>query len=193
VKEIHLFDDDYFLSHNAFRAPGAAPIERLRDKPKKVAYLHEIYSKVHKYVTPHEMRIGDSSVGYLSNMNFVFICTDDGESKKSIIAKLVESKIPFVDVGVGINAIDGLLTGSVRVTTSTTKKNDHINKRISFAENGNNDYDKNIQICEINALNAALAVIKWKKLFGFYHDLEKEHHSIYEINTNKLINDEIVS
>lgn len=55
------------------------------------------------------------------------------------------------------------------------------------------DYDKNIQIAEINALNAALAVIKWKKLFGFYHDLGKEHHAIYDINVNKLMNDEATS
>jgi len=31
---------------------------------------------------------------------------------------------------------------------------------------------------------------KWKKLFGFYHDLEQEHHAVYEINVNKIMNDE---
>ena len=28
VREIHLFDDDLYLQHNAFRAPGAASLER---------------------------------------------------------------------------------------------------------------------------------------------------------------------
>jgi len=98
-----------------------------------------------------------------------------------------------VDIGIGINEIDGLLTGSVRVTTATPAKNDHIEKLVSFSDGNNDDYDKNVQIAEINALNAALAVIKWKKLFGFYHDLGKEHHSVYDINVNKLINNEIVS
>ncbi|VVB84939.1 ThiF family protein [uncultured archaeon] len=192
VKEIHLFDEDKFLSHNAFRAPGAASIDTLRKQPKKVAYLHDLYSKMHKHIFPHEYHLTSSVLGELSGMNFVFICIDDGEAKKLIIEKLIGAAIPFVDVGIGINVVDGLLTGSARVTASTSKKNDHINKRISFIDGGVDDYNKNIQIAEINALNAALAVIKWKKLFGFYHDLDKEHHTVYEINTNKLVNDEAV-
>jgi len=190
VREVHLFDEDYFLSHNAFRAPGAASIDILREKPKKVAYLHGVYSKMHKYIVPHEYHITYSVLEELSGMSFVFICIDKGEIKKSIIQKLIEASIPFADVGMGINAVDGLLTGSVRITVGTKQKSDHIDKRISFGDNGNDDYNKNIQIAEVNALNAALAVIKWKKLFSIYHDLENEHNTVYEINTNKLINDE---
>jgi hypothetical protein len=37
-------------------------------------------------------------------------------------------------------------------------------------------------------LNAALAVIKWKKLCGFYVDLDGEHHSVYEIDGNFVHN-----
>jgi hypothetical protein len=29
-----------------------------------------------------------------------------------------------------------------------------------------------------------MAVIKWKKLFGFYQDLIKEHNTVYSINDN---------
>lgn len=129
----------------------------------------------------------------LSGMSFAFICIDDGESKKAIVEYLVTAEIPFVDVGISVTAIEGLLAGSVRVTTGTAEKHDHLGHRISFAGNDVNDYDKNIQIAELNALSAALAVIKWKKLFGFYHDLEKEHHSVYEVTINKLLNDEVVS
>lgn len=192
VKEIHLYDEDTFISHNAFRTPGAASIEILetQKQKKKVAYLHEIYSKMHKYIIPHEYSLTSNTVGELIGMNFVFICIDDLPSKKSIIDKLVEASIPFADVGIGIDVIDGLLDGTARVTTGTMEKNDHLAKRISFNGSTEDDYNKNIQIAEINALNAALAVIKWKKLFGFYYDLTKEHHSTYGISTNKLINDE---
>lgn len=193
VKEIHLFDEDYFHSHNAFRAPGAASLETLREQPKKVTYLHGIYSKLHKHIISHEYHLTTATLNELAGMNFVFICIDEGEIKKGIFQKLTTLAIPFVDVGIGINAIDGLLTGSVRVTTATPAKNDHIGKLVSFSDGDDDDYDKNVQIAEINALNAALAVIKWKKLFGFYHDLGKEHHSVYDINVNKLINNEIVS
>ena len=35
VREIRIFDDDEFLQHNAFRTPGAASIEELREVPKR--------------------------------------------------------------------------------------------------------------------------------------------------------------
>jgi hypothetical protein len=53
-----------------------------------------------------------------------------------------------------------------------------------------NEYDRNVQTAELNALNAALAVIKWKKLCGFYIDLEKEHHSTYSIDGNETTNED---
>ena len=42
----------------------------------------------------------------------------------------------------------------------------------------------------MNALNAALAVIKWKKLSGFYLDMEKEYNATYGIITNVITNDD---
>jgi len=39
-------------------------------------------------------------------------------------------------------------------------------------------------------LNAALAVIKWKKLFGFYFDFEQELSSTYTIDGNHLLNED---
>ena len=47
-----------------------------------------------------------------------------------------------------------------------------------------------IQIADLNALNAALAVVKWKKVCGFYHDAVQEHFSTYTINVNMLTNDD---
>ena len=48
----------------------------------------------------------------------------------------------------------------------------------------------NVQIADLNSLNATLAVIKWKKLCGVYQDLEGEHHSTYSTNVNALTSDE---
>ncbi|CAN2525454.1 MULTISPECIES: hypothetical protein [Burkholderia] len=49
-------------------------------------------------------------------------------------------------------------------------------------------YASNIQVADLNALNAVLAVIKWKKLRGFYRDLDREHHSTYTTDGNLLLN-----
>ena len=77
----------------------------------------------------------------------------------------------------------------MRVTASTPEKRDHIQNRISFAGDGEEDiYESNIQVADLNALNAVMAVIKWKKILNFYRDDEEEHHSTYTIDGNMLLN-----
>ncbi|MCL4406005.1 MAG: ThiF family adenylyltransferase [Patescibacteria group bacterium] len=193
VQEIHLFDEDDFFSHNAFRMPGAASKEKLRQSPKKVHYLAEVYSNMHKGITAHDHYVTAENFDKLSGMSFVFLCIDKSEAKEPIISGLLAKNIPFIDVGMGIHAVNNSLTGSLRVTTVTSVKNDHVGKSISFADAVDNEYVSNIQIAELNAMNAALAVIKWKKLFGFYHDSEKEYNTSYTISVNKIINDDTIA
>ena len=190
VREIHLFDGDTFSVHNAFRSPGAASKDQLNALNKKVKYLCDIYSNMHKNVVAHEYRLDEGNLEQLAGMNFVFVCIDNGQSKKPIIDKLVAAQIPFCDVGIGVQAVDGALTGSIRVTSGTPAKSDHLENRIAYKDEGVGDYSQNIQIAELNALNAAFAIIKWKKLLGFYHDLVKDQHMIYELNTNKIFSDD---
>jgi hypothetical protein len=191
VKEIHLFDRDAFLQHNAFRSPGPPSIDELRAKPQKVEYFKERYSRMHRGVVAHDCYIAESNVDQLRGMDFVFLCLEGGDAKRLIIEKLEEFGIPFLDVGIGVNLVGDSLRGILRVTTSTPKQREHFRKRVSLAEtSGHGEYDRNIQIADLNALNAALAVIKWKKLFGFYLDLENEHHSTYTIDGNMLTNED---
>ncbi|UXI66129.1 ThiF family adenylyltransferase [Tahibacter amnicola] len=188
VREIYLFDDDDFCQHNAFRCPGALGIDDLKPM-KKVEYYSALYGKLRKGIRPRTYRIDEQNVSELSSMNFVFLCLDSGEVKEVIMAELERAGVPFIDVGMGIERSDDALTGILRVTTSTPEKRDHVrdNGRVSFAPAvGENFYSRNIQVADLNALNATLAVIKWKKLFGFYHDLKREHHSTYVLETNKL-------
>ena len=56
-------------------------------------------------------------------------------------------------------------------------------------DNGPDAYASNIQIAELNALNAAFAVIAWKKRMGFYQDCKNEHHSTYSLNCNLLLSE----
>lgn len=193
VKEIHLFDGDEFSQHNAFRSPGAPSIDELRERPKKVTYLKSRYSKMHRHIFAHDYFIDASNVGELCGMDFVFLCLDKGSAKKPIVEKLEELQIPFIDVGMGVELVDNTLHGVLRVSTSTINKREHVRgkNRISFADgDGNNDYSRNIQIADLNALNASLAVIKWKKLFGFYGDFDQEHYSTYTIDGNTLFNED---
>lgn len=191
VREIHLFDGDDFLQHNAFRSPGAPSLEELVAKPKKAAYLKGIYDKMRDGIFVHESYIGPDNVDELRDMSFVFMCLE-GPAKKLIVEKLEEFEIPFIDVGMGVYLSEGSLGGILRVTTSTPAQRDHVRKRVSFADDADrNEYATNIQIAELNALNAALAVIKWKKLVGFYQDFDFEHHCTYTIGGNMLRNEDV--
>lgn len=53
VEEIHLFDDDIFDNHNAFRAPGAASLSVLNQQPTKVQYASAIYGNMKRGIIPH--------------------------------------------------------------------------------------------------------------------------------------------
>ena len=190
VREIRLFDDDEFLQHNAFRAPGAPSLEELRDAPKKVDYLRAIYSRMHRRIVAHTALINQSNVDVLERVTFAFICIDSNPAKRSIVAKLEALDLPFIDVGMGLELNDGSLGGILRVTTSTADKRDHVREGcISFSGGGEEDlYSTNIQVADLNALNAAMAVVKWKKIRGFYRDLEREHHSTYTTDGNTMDN-----
>lgn len=189
VEEIHLFDADTFCQHNAFRAPGAPSVEQLRTPPMKVDHLAGIYSSMRRNIFPHAIALNATNVHLLQPMDFVFICMDEGKSKQEIANLLEASPAAFIDVGLGVQVGDGNLLGIVRVTTSTPKKRDHFRRCVSFSDAKDDAYSTNIQIADLNMLNAALAVIRWKKLCGFYHDMEHEHDCTYTINENQLLSD----
>lgn len=187
VKEIHLFDGDIFYDHNAFRAPGAASLDELRTRPTKVAYLATKYTHMRDGIHAHPYRIDTSHLGELQGMDFVFICIDGQAIKRQLIEYLESQSVPFIDVGMDVYISDHALGCVLRVTASTQDKREHVHQRLSLSDADEEDY-RNVQIADLNALNAALAVIKWKKLFGFYHDFEHEHYSLYTIDANQILN-----
>jgi len=191
VREIRLFDSDTLLHHNAFRAPGAASLDDLDKQLSKVEYYKGIYSRMHKNINAFNENITSNNLNHLSNLTCVFLCIDVAESKPVIIEYLLEKGISIIDVGMGVDRVDDFLIGTVRVTTATSQKNDHYKKRVPLSGARQDVYSTNIQIAELNALNASLAVIKWKKICGFYNDLEGEHNTLYSVNVSQLLNDDI--
>lgn len=192
VREIHLFDEDTFFQHNAFRSPGAATLEELRTSPKKVEYFAQRYAAMRHGIVAHPYSLDATNADELKGMDFAFVSMDTGESKAAVVDALEKFDIPFIDVGLGVQLVEESLRGTLRVTANTSTARDHFRKRVSLGVAGvDREYDRNIQIADLNALNAALAVIKWKKLCGFYWDFENEAHSTYTINTSMLDNEDI--
>lgn len=190
VAEIRLFDEDEFLQHNAFRAPGAPSLEDLRDAPAKVDYFKGVYERMHRGITAVPKAISAATLDLLDGIDFAFLSLDAGEAKAALIAWLDTHEVAFIDIGMGLELGDQGLSGILRVTTSTPTARQSAG-RIPLAGGGADDlYASNIQVADLNALNAVLAVIKWKKLRGFYCDLEGEHHSTFTLDGNLLLNED---
>src|SRR3546814_2008085 len=76
VARIDLFDDDYYLQHNAFRAPGAASLEDLRERPTKVHHFARVYSRMHRHIVPHAVRSDEhtSELQSLMRISYAVFC-----------------------------------------------------------------------------------------------------------------------
>ncbi|WP_445189097.1 ThiF family adenylyltransferase [Pseudonocardia sp. Cha107L01] len=190
VCEIRLYDRDQLLTHNAFRSPGAPTLEQLRAAPRKVEHFQTIYDAMHRRVIAHPVHVDESNIDQLRELDFVFVAIDAGPAKKLILRALQSFGVPFIDTGMGIYQAGQSLGGIVRTTASLPGNTEHIwdNDRISFADEADADYDQNIQIADLNMLNAVMAVIRWKKSLGFYLNFEHELSSAYTIDGNHLLN-----
>lgn len=191
VKEIHIFDADVFQLHNAFRSPGAVSSEKLETENgiRKVDYYYGIYSNMHTGIKVHTKYVTLENVNELKDFNYVFISIDKNEVRYNLTKAFLKMGVIFIDVGIGVNKANDCLNGAVRVTVGSSEKSDHLDSRIGSFESDENEYN-NIQIAELNCLNAMFAVVKWKKLSGFYQDIKNEHNSLFLINTNKLLNED---
>ena len=90
-----------------------------------------------------------------------------------------------------MNKVTLELDGTCRATTSTRQKHDHLAGCLpTHDDDADALYRQNIQVADLNALNAQLAVIKWKQLFGFYEDRFKSHQSVYTTSLQSLTRDQ---
>lgn len=191
VDEIHPFDPDVFLTHNAFRAPGAVDLETLSEVPLKVSHAATTYEQMRRGIVPHPYAIDATNVDELREFTFVFLAIDDAEAKKPIIDALIRFEIPFVDLGMGIELVDDHLTGVVRTTLVTPEHPERADRIPTVSAAGDDAYRTNIQIAELNAMNALQAVIAWKKYREIYADADGIAHTMYAIDTNSIVNDPV--
>lgn len=191
VAQVHLFDGDVFSQHNAFRAPGAPSLADLESKPSKVSRFSTLYSNMHTGIVGHDVFLDESNVALLDGLDYVFVCLDRGPVKRAIVDRLVTNETPFIEVGMGVVITDGQLGGIVRATVSTAKTRAAAAPHISYADEDGaaNEYATNIQIAELNALNAVMAVIEWKRLAGIYRGTRPPVYSGYSLASGEMVNE----
>ena len=189
VREIHLFDNDPFLQHNAFRSPGSFSRDELEGGPIKSAFHAERYSRMRKGLVPCDTCIDETNVQQLSTFDTVFLCMDGHPIKAQILETCMAHDTLLIDVGMGLYRVNDSIAGLIRTTTCCPEHHNHAKDCIDLAgDDAPGEYERNVQLAELNALNATLAVIKWKKVRGFYNDLTQEFNCEYVIDGNKLIN-----
>ncbi len=189
VRAIHLFDADPFLQHNAFRAPGPFSLDDLEGGPRKASFHARRYSRMRKGIIASDVFIDGTNVEDLGEFDTVFLCIDGHPIKADILATCVSNDTLLIDVGMGLHRAGDSLAGTLRTTIVVPTHHDHAEHCIDLAGgDAGGEYERNVQLAELNALNAALAVIKWKKIRGFYSDQERELNCEYVIDGNKLIN-----
>lgn len=190
VRAIHLFDGDEFLQHNAFRAPGAVSESDFVGRPNKADFFQSRYEVMHKGIVSHPTFIDETNVNLLDQLDFVFVSVDWGRARAIIIKHLVAHQIAFIDVGMNLHltADASKLIGTCRVTLATEQLNSHLSEYVPM-DNDNDDaiYHQNIQIADMNAMNAQLAVMKWKQHCGFYQDDFAPHNLTFSVNTMSLV------
>jgi len=136
-------------------------------------------------IFPHRQFIDETNVVELNQMGFVFLCIE-GANKRVIVNYLIENKIPFIDVGMGLSSQDNTFGGLARATTCTPEHKTTCKCTNWLCNGEHNEYSQNIQIADVNAPNACLAAIKWKKSRGFYVDLEHEYNTVIELTLTHL-------
>lgn len=188
VKEIRGFDRDAFHVHNAYRSPG-----RLLDEGELGKTKAEVYEQ--RYVNFREgLRVEakfiDASCGAeLEGVTFAFVCVDKGSARSAIFDLLLAKRIPFIDVGMGLDRKRGSLSGMVRVTYYSAERGVDVRAKelAEMVDAPDDEYRKNIQISELNALNAALAVLRYKQIRGFYVDDSDLYHALFGVNDLDLL------
>ena len=182
VKEIRCFDLDKFHVHNAFRSPGKLDKEEF-EKSKAEVYQNRYDGFRSGLKIEPKFILADSDKD-LEGVTFAFVCVDKGYSRAEIFKLLLKMGIPFIDVGMGLNREKGVIGGMLRTTYySPEMAQPIIDKKLApMADYPDDVYKTNIQISELNALNASLAIIKYKQIRGFYNDNRNFYNMLFEIS-----------
>lgn len=189
VREIRAFDLDQFHVHNAFRSPGKLEQSEL-GRPKAEVYQARYENFRHGLkITPKFIDV--SCAEDLDGVTFAFVCVDKGSSRAGIFDLLLSRRIPFIDVGMGLSRKHGPLDGMLRTTyySADCGQATRNMQLAELSEDPENLYRTNIQIGELNALNACMAIIRYKQLRGFYLEEDSAFHYLFRIGDLKVVSE----
>ncbi len=130
--------------------------------------------------------IDNSSAADLGGVTFAFVCVDKGSARAEIFDLLIRLRIPFIDVGMGLNRKQGPLAGTLRVTSYSQERASEVRdmQLAELTDHPDDEYSAQVQISELNAMNASIAVMLYKQFKGFYVHDDASYHLL--LDTTKL-------
>ncbi|MYD54577.1 MAG: ThiF family adenylyltransferase [Chloroflexi bacterium] len=185
VREIRVFDLDAYHVHNAFRSPGRLEVSELGESKAEVYGGRYENFRTGLSVTP--AFIDASCHDEMDGVTFAFVCVDKGSSRADIFDLLISKGIPFIDVGMGLNRKRGPISGLLRATYYSAQHGKEVRERdlAPLVDDPDDIYRTAIQISELNALNACLAVVRFKQLRGFYFEDLAYYHLVMGVGDLK--------
>lgn len=189
VPEIRAFDGDTYHVHSAFRSPGRLVTEELGTA--KATVYGGRYDNFRHGLSVEATYIEEATADRLDGVTFAFVCVDKGSSRAGIFSVLISRSIPFIDVGMGLNRKHGPIGGMLRATYYPADEGATMRDRqlADLSDAADDIYHFQIQIGELNALNACLALIRYKQLRGFYRDTEGYRHMLFGIDDLNITGD----
>ncbi len=191
VREIRGFDGDAYFIHNAYRSPGGLNESELR-KAKAEVYQGR-YDTFREGLVLQKKYIDKTSAEDLAGVTFAFVCVDNGAARAETFDLLTRLGIPFIDAGMGLNRKQGALSGTLRVTYCASGEGERVQAQgwAEMVDLPDDQYRRNVQISELNALNAALAVIRYKQLRRFYLDDFPAQHLLMETGSLRVLSESL--
>ncbi len=185
VREIRAFDLDPYHVHNAFRSPGR--LEESELGKSKAAVYGGRYENFRTGLSVTPAFIDASCHDEVDGVTFAFVCVDKGSSRAGIFDLLISKGIPFIDVGMGLNRKRGPISGLLRTDYYSAKHGKKVREKelAPLTDDLDDIYRTNIQISELNALNACLAVVRFKQIRGFYFEDAPYYHLVMDVSDLK--------
>jgi hypothetical protein len=189
VREVRGFDADDYYVHNAFRSPGRLDLGEIGQGKAEVYQAR--YDNFRTGLTIRHKLIDASCADDLRGVTFAFVSVDKGTARAGVFELLIALGIPFIDVGMGLDRRRGPLNGMLRSTYYAPERARELRDKglAELVDRPDDLYRSNIQIGELNALNACLAIVRFKQLRGFYYEAQPFYHLLFGVGDLSLDGD----
>ena len=185
VAEVHGWDADKIEAKNIIRMPGAINPDWIGKS--KAKWFEETYSKIRDGVFGHRKHVSEKNIAEVrENITYCFVAVDNDEARRIVCGAMAEAGIPFVDVGLSLNrAENSQVYGAMRIVNSPPNDEAWRKAIPQVGQAGQEIYGR-LELPDMGALAAGLAVQSWRKMRGQMFPGCAPECLLYRLETDKI-------